>query len=231
MTVPHGELESIINPEGAHVKDLPFHAKDYYDFLVEKYKDSPPGNSSISSTELLTMDPDDEERYWPENFVTFVTDENSNESPIHVIMSTFSTAREWKRSDDDIDFYEYDYDHDTEVDSDGYYAPSIKYLNRGLFPYDGNFINLRTGRKVSSRNYYTIKDYIKIGEEFGYNDKLKESLGNLLRDAEVESTDDFVNIVRPSAPIQAVDLAEYLGVFKSRDAARKLRPAIVTFWS
>lgn len=231
MTITHGDLDRIINPFGAHSKDLPFQAKDYYDYLVEKYKDSPSSELSVLSTDLLTIDPDDEKRYWPDNFVTFVTDEYAEESPTHVIVSTFSTGIDWKRNDDDIDFYEYDYDHGTDGESDRYYAPSIKYLNRGLFPYEGNFINSRTGRTVSTRSYHETKDYIRIASEFGHNPQLLENLERLFREAEVDHAEDFQKTVRPSAPVQTVDLSEYLGIFKSIESARRLRPAIVTFWS
>lgn len=224
MTIPNNQVNEIVNPDGAYASDLPFDLQEYYEFLDKKYSAPATREKKYDAikSDLETMDPEDPKTYYPSNFVTIFRDEYNDEDQTYLIVTPISVASEWRRSDDSIDTYEQAYLYRNENDVD--YSPTIKFFDHGLFPYEGNFLNFRTGKRIDSLLYRKIETSINDPRD-------SKNLQELFTQAEVSDIKDFKNVVHPAAPINAIDIAEYLRIFIFNDLAIRLRPALLTFWS
>lgn len=145
-----------------------------------------------------------------------------------VVISPLLTHKEWKHNDDPIDYAEvmhrYQNEETFQFDFD------MKFFNQGLFPYDGAFTNHATGERFNDDRVTRLKRFLRVtGTESNSRDD--KTLRLLLTTVGVSSVEEFHNLIHPAPPESVIDIAEWSGIFNNPSVAKRLRPALLTYWS
>ena len=170
--------------------------------------------------------------YRASDFITVVDsrmdgEDESAEDLTWVVITPPMVCGEWKHNDNAIDYAEAIHKYQ---DVDFQMEFSFKSFNQGLYPYEGIFTNHLTGKRFSDRDVSLVNRYLNIMEDESTPQE-EETLHLLLSGLNVSSMEEFHTVIHPAPPQSVIDIAEWTGVFKDESIARKLRPALLTYWS
>lgn len=129
---------------------------------------------------------------------------------------------DWYRSDDTIDYLEAGGEPDS----------SVRVLDYGIFPYDGLYMDARTGEPVKEgldiRRWVRIAD--RLGEE-SYDTQVQAAYAGVFEEENKWTLEDAREFLVPNVPEDIRNVVDYLDVFTSADEWKNLRPMICTWWS
>ena len=207
-------------------------ATEYKEFLEKKHSPDKDEQayylSDLSTFGLLKQD-----KYTASDSITIVTNseiggEGTGEDTdtVRVVITPPLTCKEWKHNDDAIDYYEEAYKYQNSMNP---LETTMKFFNHGLFPYEGNFTNHRSGERFDSRLVTTVQRYLQTRSEAIPEED--QALRLLLASVKVSSVEEFHSLVHPAPPQSVLDVVEWTGIFKDVSTAQKLRPALLKYWS
>lgn len=170
--------------------------------------------------------------YRASDFITVVDSRQDGEDESEtdltwVVITPPMVCSEWKHNDNAIDYAEAIHKYQ---DADFQMEFSFKLFNQGLYPYEGTFTNHVTGARFNAHDATLVRRYLKIMEDESTPQEEK-ALQLLLGALKVSSVEEFHAVIHPAPPQSVIDIAEWTGVFKDENIARKLRPALLTYWS
>lgn len=204
---------------------------DYKSFLRKKYgTDS--DDQSYAMSDLGVAGAWVKHDYRASDLVTVVDSrldgEDESETDLRwVVITPPMVCGEWKHNDNAIDYAEAIHKYQ---DTDFQFESNFKLFNQGLYPYEGIFTNHITGARFNAHDVALVKRYLKLMETESTPAEEK-GLSRLLATLKVSSVEEFHNVIHPAPPQSAIDIAEWTGVFNDESVARKLRPALLTYWS
>lgn len=131
------------------------------------------------------------------------------------------SCKDWMRHDNPIDYIE-----ETEKfrDNPDGSANHVMMVPGGIFPYNGSFMNARTGERVKDGiTLYRILTW--KGWDTLYN------LDSAAKDMGFNDGDDVRQNLVPVVPNEVRDLARWGKLFTNDDVWKQLRPMLYTYWS
>lgn len=138
-----------------------------------------------------------------------------------LLCQPYLTSKEWTRSDDIFDFVENQKDNaDTKDYTD---APKVKLLPYGIWPYDGQYVDVLTGKILTSRQWRVIRTAKENKAENSFLTKVLDELG-------YESVEEAHQRVVPKVPAELHSLLNWANIFTNTGFIRNLKPMVVTFW-
>jgi hypothetical protein len=205
-------------------------ADSYKEFLRGKY-----GTDSLDMGYMMS-DLDNfnlwaQENYSAWDFITVVENrldgDDGPETPLTwLVITPPMVCNEWKHNDDAIDYAEASHKYQ---DSDFQLDFSFKVFNHGMFPYEGTFTNHATGERFNASQATLVQRYLRMMKT--ESTPLEEkSLKLLLDTLKVSSVEEFHSVIHPAPPQSVLDIAEWTSIFTDDSIARKLRPALLTYW-
>lgn len=228
ITIPEEKKVQLLNEEAVE-NIFSLTPEGYKKFLQTKYAGQVHSQDELMSDIHVVKAGDNKpQQIWSSLTIVGPDEYGAENGDTHVVIIPYSVCKEWQHFDDAIDYYEEAYTHRNDESMN--MEPSIKFFNHGLFPYDGRFINTRTGAIVKSAVY---RDLLSM-ESLLRNATEKASLkyvSTAFRKLGVENWEELHSVISPAPPICAIDLAEYSGLFKDSDTIKNLRPALLTYWS
>lgn len=134
---------------------------------------------------------------------------------------------DWFRSDDTLDYMAETYPWRPQSQKS-----RVEVYEHGIFPFNGSYMDKRTGERVDQKVMYWIRARSDIqqvpggtvGERLSVLDALAQEFTPFSTHAEADE-----NIV-PLVPEEIRDLAEFGGVFTVPDVSLQLRPMLYTYW-
>lgn len=130
------------------------------------------------------------------------------------------SCKDWQRYDDPIDYVEETHKY---ADEDGV-INWYRLIPGGIFPYNGTFMNARTGERVS--------DGITLWRILTWDgwDKMYD-LEKAAVKCGFDSAEDVRENLVPVVPEDIRDLVRWGKLFTDEDVWKQLRPMIYTYWS
>lgn len=132
-------------------------------------------------------------------------------------------CKDWERYDDPIDYVE-----ETHKYPDDGVVNWYREIPGGIFPYNGIFMNAKTGESVKNGielwRYLTWPTFKTILTEDRLEAVSREMYG-------FNSAEDARENLVPTVPECVKDLVEWGKLFKDPNAWKQLRPLIYTYWS
>lgn len=193
----------------------------YREFVETKH-----GAESHQATLARMPLPDEQNIKLGYECISIDDDEYEESGYVSVVITPVSMLSEWKRSDNAIDYYE---DIHDKRDSQGMTA-TMKFLNQHLFPFEGDFRNIRTGMTVPRDAYYTLKSFIQMLKSDAKDKSLIKAVQKLCVEAGLKDDGEF-ELLQPIPPTEVQDIAEYVGIFRNPETVRELQPAILIYWA
>lgn len=132
-----------------------------------------------------------------------------------IVVTPVSKTEEWNRFDHIVDYYETDTLDDT-----------VKYLEAGIFPWEG-YMDKKNGKRLVGKEYKNF-DLFKA---FAQIETDKKKLDKLASKHGFKDSDDYKDRIVPDVPDPVRDLVSYLKLFADKSIADRLRPMLVTHWS
>lgn len=206
-------------------------ADNYKEFLQDKY-----GNNDLylayAMSDLGIIGTWENEKYSASDFITVAESrldgEDESETDLAwIVITPPMVCKEWKHNDNAIDYAEAMHKYQ---DTDFRFDADFKLFNQGLFPYDGAYTNHKTGERFNSQNVSLVHRYLKLMRTESTPAE-EATLRLLLATLKVSSVEEFHAVIHPAPPQSVLDIAEWVGVIKDESIARKLRPALLTYWS
>jgi len=127
--------------------------------------------------------------------------------------------KEWSRYDDMLDWVEETYVRDPEGENG---ANWVKVLDDGIFPYNGTYMDARTGERI--RDGITLRRILQSNVNEWKWDTIEEDYG-------FKSMDDIRENLVPFVPQEIRDIAEWGQLFTNDNVWKQLRPMIYVYWS
>lgn len=146
----------------------------------------------------------------------------------NVVVFTPITGTQWKRYDDQIDYYE--------EKANGHYSvePHVSVLDVPLYPYD-NYINNETGEWAENniREWIYMIRNIRMDMKHRPNSEKIDTQSELLKIAlkELGCEANWQEKWNVAIPEQIIDYCDYMNVFTDRSTIFKLQPMIYVYWS
>lgn len=131
------------------------------------------------------------------------------------------SSPEWHRSDDTLDWLE----------SGGEPDSTVRLLDHGIFPYDGLYMDARTGEHL--KNGVDIKRWLRIVGKVGEEARdaiIAGEYAGVFEKATGMDYEEAKEFLVPNVPGDVRNVAEYLGIFATEDAWKDLRPMVYTYW-
>lgn len=155
-----------------------------------------------------------------------VADGQGHDDTVSLVIIPPMMKDDWYHHDDDIDYAE----------SKGT-GTTVQYLEDGVFPWSGSYINSSNGQRVSLDDVNNIR-YME-GRLYGTDsladdERTMETLNNLAVRSGFTSYADYNNNLSPYVPNSVKFIARYLEVFNSEHEAEmleKLYPMVLTYWA
>ena len=230
MEMSYAEAGSVLNADSekrlGHMEGT-----SYRDFLLKKYA-KPSSDRSFHLNDLQRVPAKDFAGFKANDLITVVGAwdvEMEGAKPkkndrICVIITPPAMLGEWKHYDDAIDYYEEIFKYQNKKFS---YDPNIKFFTHSLFPYTSRFINHNTGEEVDAQSVTELREQLSKKNRSDVEETL---VGYYLKQAGLSSAEEL-SAVHPAPPTPVLDIAEWVGLFHNPVAARRLRPALLTYWA
>jgi hypothetical protein len=139
-----------------------------------------------------------------------------------------ATKDDWSRFDDTIDYMEETYPW-----SRGSQQNRVQVYEHGPFPFNGSYMDKRTGKLVPEKVMYWIRARSNVQQAPG--DTIAERLGMLNALAQeftpFETHAEADENIVPQVPDEIRDLAEFGQLFTHAGTWRQLRPLLYTYWA
>lgn len=149
-----------------------------------------------------------------------------------LLMQPYITVKEWSRFDDAIDYAEYA----EQVEAGNIsIAPEVTKLTYAPYPYDGFYVDRRTGEPVDRQIWNVIRrlaDSVKQDSDDNEHQKGSEMVQRMVKNTlGFSSLDEAKKSIKPQTPSEVVDFATWANIFTDTTTAHTLTPMIVRSWS
>lgn len=234
ITVAPDEIENTLNLDTIDNRGS-LSSDDYLEYLKKRYPENLRRESDFIASDLHSLLREELQGAKPSGYdvisVADTGEEDEGNGEIHLVITPYLMLKEWKHFDDAIDYYEADYAHNHGTEGSPMQS-SMKFFDHGLFPYDGAYINRKTGKLVKSGIYHDARHFAKNALSMGFTPEDTLSyFAALSTELGVESEEDMEENIVPRTPVPAIDYAEFSGIFKSPETVGHLRPALLTYWA